>query len=80
MQAFRRSLHQGNRSPANLPASGYFVKFILTGILSLFSYLTRFVTPLARRSCFRFAENLTIGFAMGRAESRSANVAVSFSG
>ena len=60
MQAPRRSLRQGDRSPATCRLLAL-LKTKLTWIPSLSPHLTRFVAPFAGRPCFRFAGSLTIG-------------------
>lgn len=44
-----------------------------------FYFLAYFVLPLARCFCFNFMENMTIGFAIDKAESKNANIAIEFS-
>lgn len=54
-------------------------RFIVVWVtLYLLLYLIHFVLPFARHLYFRFVENLTVDFAMGRAELRGANVTIGF--
>lgn len=54
--------------------------FVITQVLPyLLSYFTCFVMLFVRHFYFHFRKNLTIGFAIGRAKSRGADIIINFS-
>ena len=96
LQAPWRSLRQGDRSLAScrlLALEPHWLGFLLiASSLSLFPYrlflvasslsphLARFLARLINRPRFRFAGSWIVGLAMGKTESRGADVTVGFSG
>ena len=77
MQAPRRSLRQGDRSPATCRLLA--LENRTDSDSSLLPYLARSLARPVNRPRFRFAKSWIVGLAMGRAESRGADVAVGFS-